>query len=71
MAGGTTQRVIAVEEHFATDRYWSETANLAVPPGEVFAFTLGKVGAGRLMFAVDYPHEDSQVASIPPANQRE
>jgi len=28
MAGGTTQRVIAVEEHFATDRYWSGAGRL-------------------------------------------
>lgn len=30
---------------------------------DVFAYTLGKVGAERLMFAVDYPYEDSQVAA--------
>jgi 5-carboxyvanillate decarboxylase len=30
---------------------------------DVFAYTLGKIGAERLMFAVDYPYEDSQVAS--------
>lgn len=30
----TPRRVIAVEEHFVTDRYWSETADLPAPPGE-------------------------------------
>ncbi|MDI5973142.1 amidohydrolase family protein [Streptomyces sp. SL13] len=30
---------------------------------DVFAYTLGKVGAERLMFAVDYPYEDSHVAT--------
>jgi 5-carboxyvanillate decarboxylase len=34
MAGTRTKRVIAVEEHFVTDRYWSETQNLAVPRDE-------------------------------------
>jgi 5-carboxyvanillate decarboxylase len=34
MADTTTRRVIAVEEHFVTERYWSETDNLAVAPGE-------------------------------------
>jgi len=34
MAGMRTKRVIAVEEHFVTDRYWSETQNLAVPRDE-------------------------------------
>lgn len=34
MTGTTARRLIAVEEHFATDRYWSEIANLAVAPGE-------------------------------------
>jgi 5-carboxyvanillate decarboxylase len=28
------RRVIAVEEHFVTDQYWSQTENLAIPPGE-------------------------------------
>ncbi|HEX6521875.1 MAG TPA: hypothetical protein VF070_17995 [Streptosporangiaceae bacterium] len=31
MTGTITQRVIVVEEHFATERYWSETGNLAAP----------------------------------------
>jgi 5-carboxyvanillate decarboxylase len=30
----TTRRVIATEEHFATDRFWSETADLRVPADE-------------------------------------
>ena len=30
----TSQRVIAVEEHFATARYWEQTANLQASPGE-------------------------------------
>jgi 5-carboxyvanillate decarboxylase len=34
MANTPTRRVIAVEEHFVTDHYWSETEKLAVPPGE-------------------------------------
>jgi 5-carboxyvanillate decarboxylase len=34
MADTTTQRVIAVEEHFVTDHYWAETGDLAVRPGE-------------------------------------
>jgi len=29
-----SQRVIAVEEHFATARYWEQTANLQASPGE-------------------------------------
>jgi predicted TIM-barrel fold metal-dependent hydrolase len=30
---------------------------------DVFGYTLGVVGAERLMFAVDYPYEDSQVTT--------
>jgi 5-carboxyvanillate decarboxylase len=30
---------------------------------DVFGYTLGMVRAERLMFAVDYPYEDSQVAT--------
>jgi hypothetical protein len=34
MTNTPKQRVIAVEEHFVTERYWSETENLAVSRGE-------------------------------------
>ncbi|MCO5969688.1 amidohydrolase family protein [Actinoallomurus soli] len=34
MTSTTRQRVIAVEEHFVTERYWNQTENLAVAPGE-------------------------------------
>jgi 5-carboxyvanillate decarboxylase len=34
MADTPARRVIAVEEHFVTDHYWSQTENLAVPSGE-------------------------------------
>jgi hypothetical protein len=30
---------------------------------DVFGYTLNKIGAERLMFAVDYPYEDTKVAA--------
>jgi len=34
MPNTTSQRIIAVEEHFATTRYWEQTASLLASPGE-------------------------------------
>lgn len=34
MPDTTSRRIIAVEEHFATTRYWEQTASLSASPGE-------------------------------------